>query len=98
MSVQMINNGSEVVIGVSGKFDFSVHKDFREAYRFHQPTGRYVVDFTRVERIDSAALGMLLLLRDHAGGVSADIIIRNCQPQIQKILEVANFHKLFQIH
>jgi len=49
------------------------------------------------EYLDSSALGMLLLLREHAGGESSNIRISKASPEVKKILEVANFEKLFNI-
>ena len=49
------------------------------------------------EYLDSSALGMLLLMREHAGGDHAKIRIVNCRPQIKNILKVANFAKLFTV-
>jgi anti-anti-sigma factor len=47
--------------------------------------------------LDSSALGMLLLLRDHAGGDTANIKIVNCNPDVKKILTISNFEQLFSI-
>ena len=47
--------------------------------------------------MDSSALGMLLLLRDHAGGDNADIALMNISPDVRKILAISNFDKLFKI-
>ena len=48
--------------------------------------------------LDSSALGMLLLLRDHAGGDQAEVEIVNCSPDVKKILTISNFDQLFKIH
>jgi anti-anti-sigma factor len=47
--------------------------------------------------MDSSALGMLLLLREHVDGVRERVRIINCNTEIRKILEIANFDKLFDI-
>ncbi|MCB1654339.1 MAG: STAS domain-containing protein, partial [Pseudomonadales bacterium] len=46
---------------------------------------------------DSSALGMLLLLRDHAGGDNAEIRVINSNPDVLKIFNISNFDKLFDI-
>jgi anti-anti-sigma factor len=87
-----------VVIQVVGRFDFQCHREFRDAY--YQHTGkecRYVVDMSRTDYMDSSGLGMLLLLREHAGGDKADIVISQPNPTITKVLTIANFHKMFKI-
>ena len=49
------------------------------------------------EYIDSSALGMLLLLREHAGNESSNITIEGCNDDIKKIFSISNFEKLFTI-
>ena len=58
---------------------------------------QYIVDLSATEYLDSSALGMLLLLREHAGGESSNIRISKASPEVKKILDVANFEKLFNI-
>ena len=59
---------------------------------------RYVVDMSFTTYLDSSALGMLLLLRDHAGGDHANIRIVHCNEDVKKILSISNFGQLFDIH
>jgi anti-anti-sigma factor len=92
-------NGNRVQIDIRGRFDYKVSKDFRDAYR-HIP-GRagitYQVDLRDVDYMDSSALGMLLLLREHAISRSGVVIIQYPNETIDKILRVANFEQLFEI-
>ncbi len=91
-------DGSELTISVSGRFDFSSHQDFRTAYEnLPNKPQRYVIDMREASYLDSSALGMLLLLRDYAGGDSARIVIAHCNPDVKKILTISNFEQLFQI-
>ena len=91
-------DGAELTIAVNGRFDFSAHQDFRKAYEnvAGQPQ-KYRVDMRDATYLDSSALGMLLLLRDHAGGDDADIAIINCNDDVKKILTISNFDQLFSI-
>ena len=88
--------GSCLTIHVEGRFDFNCHQQFRRAYEGAggSPT-EYVVDLRGTEYIDSAALGMLLVLRESAG--SATVRITNSRPAVRKILQIANFNTLFAI-
>ena len=47
--------------------------------------------------MDSSALGMLLQLKEHAGGSQRSLQIKNANPAIKDILGVANFDQLMQI-
>lgn len=91
------SNGRELTISVDGRFDFSAHQEFREAYEHSSEVGTYIVDLGRATYLDSSALGMLLLLRDHAGGDNSQICIMNCNEDVKKILTISNFEQLFTI-
>ncbi len=99
------SDGQTLTIRIVGRFDFNNHRDFRIAYEGSenkQPSPiaikHYILDFFQTEYLDSSALGMLLLLRDFAGGDKADVKIVNCPPDVFDVLNVARFHKLFSIN
>ena len=78
-------DGQELTINIEGRFDFSSHQDFRKAYESQESKpSRYLVDMKETSYLDSSALGMLLLLRDFAGGDGADISILNCNSDVKK--------------
>ncbi|WP_412536097.1 STAS domain-containing protein [Marinobacter sp. MIT932201] len=92
------DDGQTLVISIEGRFDFSTHQAFRDAYEHGDPTVRnYIVDLSDTTYLDSSALGMLLLLRDYAGGDSARIVIENCNNDVRRILSISNFEQLFNI-
>lgn len=92
-------DGQELTIVIRGRFDFASHQEFRDAYERVAITPRsYLVDLQDTSYLDSSALGMLLLLRDHAGGDSAQIRLINCSSDVRKILAISNFEQLFQIN
>lgn len=98
IQANMSADGQVLTIKVSGRFDFGAHQDFREAYeRGGLSPQCYVVDLHDTDYIDSSALGMLLLLRDHAGGDMADIHIAHCNADVRKVLSISNFEQLFTI-
>ncbi|GAB1261999.1 STAS domain-containing protein [Aurantivibrio plasticivorans] len=91
-------DGSELTISIQGRFDFSAHQDFRRSYEnLETAPSVYFVDMRETTYLDSSALGMLLLLRDHAGGDSSTVKIVNCSPDVKKILTISNFEQLFTI-
>ncbi|MBV1870634.1 MAG: STAS domain-containing protein, partial [Gammaproteobacteria bacterium] len=74
------------------------HQEFRDAYeKSMEPLQQYIVDLKDTTYLDSSALGMLLLLRDHAGGDTASIDIVNCNSDVKKVLTISNFEQLFSI-
>jgi anti-anti-sigma factor len=92
------NSGKELTIKVDGRFDFSAHQEFRDAYEaISSDVNSYIVDLGSTSYLDSSALGMLLLLRDHAGGDNSSIKIVKCNEDVRKILTISNFEQLFTI-
>lgn len=84
-------------IKVSGRFDFSCHGSFRDAYAGAPTTSDFVVDMEETTYVDSAALGMLLLLREHAQRNGTRVTITNVKGAPKEVLEIANFRRLFKI-
>ena len=56
-----------------------------------------MIDLSEVAYIDSAALGMLLVLRERSGSDQSQIKLTGAKDQTLKVLEVADFGRLFEI-
>jgi len=100
MTVEVSLNAStsELVVKISGRFDFSLHQDFRKLSENEAKNVKAItIDLLRTDYIDSSALGMLLILRDKVGDNKSAIKIANAKPDVKKILEIANFDKLFTL-
>jgi len=94
----MSTDGQELTISVQGRFDFSSLQLFRNAYENQEGHPKsYIVDLRESDYLDSSALGMLLALRDHAGGDSSNIRIINCNPDVKKILVITKLDELFTV-
>ncbi|MCF6193917.1 MAG: STAS domain-containing protein [Kangiellaceae bacterium] len=91
-------DGRSLNISIDGRFDFSAHQSFRSSYESISPIpAEILVDLSKTNYLDSSALGMLLLLRDHSGGDSSNITLQGCTDDIRKILTISNFEQLFKI-
>jgi anti-anti-sigma factor len=97
LSTQLSADGSQLTIKPRGHFGFAVYEKFRAAYERRSRDMHYVVDLGDVATMDSSALGMLLVLREHQGGDQARIEITHCSTEVRKILQIANFERLFRI-
>lgn len=92
------DDSNELTIKVTGRFDFSSLQLFRSAYEKILPPPRaYVIDLKDSDYLDSSALGMLLALRDHAGGDDAKIRIINSNGDVRKILVITKLDELFMV-
>ena len=98
MSVESKTADGVLKIKVTGRFDFSVHKEFREATdQIVAGIKNIEVDLSAADYLDSSALGMLLLLRDKVSGDRNVVSIKGADKEVKKILEIANFDKLFTL-
>nr|CRH07449.1 putative anti-sigma-factor antagonist [Candidatus Magnetococcus massalia] len=101
-TISVSRESNQQTISIKGRFNFEMHSQFRTAYQGEveqckEGKMKFIIDLSGTEYIDSSALGMLLLLREEAGSNDANIEIVNARPEIRKILETANFQRLFKI-
>lgn len=87
----------EIVISVSGHFDFRLVTEFRRAYAAITNPSKVVVDLQKTDYIDSSGLGILVYLRKHFNCRKEDIHLINCNNEITKTFKVARFNKMFMI-
>ncbi|TCJ17153.1 anti-sigma factor antagonist [Parasulfuritortus cantonensis] len=93
-------DGNTARLSLEGRFDFHSHRDFRASY--DALLGRadirdILIDFARVDYLDSSALGMLLLLREKAEAGGKKVRLTKLTGSVKQVLEIANFGKLFAI-
>lgn len=99
VKLNIAEDGKEAVVSIAGRFDFSTHVEFRQVLDALRASKyvKYTVDMGAVDDMDSAALGMLLLLRDTVGGDKVDVHLVRCRSEIREMLRMANFQDLFRI-
>lgn len=99
LSIQHDQEHDCTTLQLGEHFDFSVHRQFHDACLGEcKPARSYVIDLGAVSSMDSSALGMLLLLRQHAGGDRSQISIVNANAALRGTLRVAGFDRLFTLH
>ena len=100
VSHEMSDDGKKILINITGRFDYKVSQEFRDTYRQvpGQEGAAYYVNLSGASYMDSSALGMLLLLREHAKCRGGSVFIERPSEQVDSILKVANFEQLFTIN
>lgn len=86
-------------IQVANRLDFAARDAFRhaaDAATAAPQVRKIVVDLRNTAYIDSAALGMLLILRDKAVAAGKTVAIASVPGTVRDILRIANFEKLFE--
>lgn len=89
-------DGNEVTISLPEKFDFQLHKEFRQAYE-ESSVKSLVLDMNKTQYMDSSALGMLLQLKEYTDKNNSKISIKNASNNILQIMQIAHFDKLFEV-
>lgn len=96
MNVQKTKRDGVIILKLPETFDFKAHRSFRDAYQEESRDAEFEVNLAGVSYLDSSALGMLLLLRQHCGDDDARIAITNATPTVMNIFKVAKFDRYFK--
>ncbi len=95
-----IGDDGTATLTLSGQFDFNAYTDFKPYQNQVLETPgvkEIVLDVSKLEYLDSAALGTLLLLREKAQDKNIEIVISGAQGVVKEILEIAHFQRMFRL-
>jgi len=97
-SVNTSENGNDVTLSIEGEFTFNIHTAFRNAYKTFDSSRHFIIDLSNTSYMDSSGLGMIIQLRDFAGGDSAQVNITGANEIVSQVLKVAKFDQLFTLN
>jgi anti-anti-sigma factor len=86
-------------INMRGKFTFSDHLSFKAIFDIFDDKNIDKVEFdiAGVEFVDSAALGLFLLIREEAEQKNKKVSLHGPQGQVKKMFGISRFYELFDI-
>jgi anti-anti-sigma factor len=86
-------------VSISGDLTFIDHAAFKTmATRLLAKQGKpIVIDLARLEFIDSAGLGMLLIVRDETDKAGRSLVLRGPCGQVKRMFDVTKFDTLFTV-
>ena len=92
-------NGNDGNVFLSGELTFTDHVAFREIMKrlIASQDQKIVIDLSKLEFIDSAGLGMLLIARDEAVKANRTLTLNRPQAQVERMFAVTKFGTLFNI-
>lgn len=97
MSVETQRDQDTLTVYLPETFNMTTYHDFNQAYQPHLADARqFVLDFSLTHHLDSAALGLLLLLRQRVGD-GKRIKLINLSDSVESTLKIAQFQQLFDI-
>lgn len=88
-----------VEVRLMGRLEFTDHDRLRDIVALLDPVrdGRFVVDVSGLEFIDSAGLGMLLILLEEAEERSIRLIVRGPQGVVRRSIDLARIGEIMTI-
>ena len=90
--------GNRPCIELPETFNYAHHRDFKSTYTpllDDNNVRELELDFRRTNYLDSAALGMLLMLRKAAEGAGKPVTLANARGTVRDVLDIAHFQTLF---
>jgi anti-sigma B factor antagonist len=100
LSLETRNRGDILIVHCQGRI---VYRDEAATLShvvgevLHQG-GRVVLDLGGVTSIDSAGIGELVFLHNHAQGQKADLKVASPSPLVRELLDLTNVNSLLEIH
>lgn len=88
----------QVALLLPSRFDYGYHKDFQRfcTESIEDETVKSIVfDFSRVEYLDSAALGMMMMWQRRAAVSGKSMSIKGAKGPTAQILTMANMQRIF---
>lgn len=87
------------LVALTGRFTFVDHGGFKTIIEdlLNDDCKKCLLELSGLEFIDSAGLGMLLILKDELEKKSIELVIQKPTGQVEKMLQVSHFDKMFTI-
>jgi HptB-dependent secretion and biofilm anti anti-sigma factor len=102
MTIHVERRDTSAVLCITGRFDFGCHTEFRRVVNDGLAIAHIrhvVVDLSKTEYLDSAALGMLLVLLEKADAAGlGKVTLKGAQGMAHKVLTIARFDRMFAIN
>ena len=95
MKHEIVRSPGLLEVKLSGRLNYDDHDSFRSVLDLfrEQRLGRIVLDLSRLEAIDSAGLGMLIISGAEAERHQVKLEIRNPQGLVRRLMELGRLDK-----
>lgn len=99
MEYTIRDEGRVSVAALKGRLTFAENTAFREMLGRLQksPAHEWMLDLSGIDFIDSAGLGLLIIIRELAEKGNVSLRLRRPREQAERLFEVAKLNKLFTI-
>ncbi|HVI50443.1 MAG TPA: STAS domain-containing protein [Candidatus Sulfotelmatobacter sp.] len=99
MEYEIRDLGQRSEIFLKGRLTFEGNETFRQIYDTVEavPARPVTLDVSAVDFIDSAGLGMVMLLRDCTAAKGGSLALRNPKGQVRRLLDICHMDSLLPI-
>ena len=99
MEFQIASAAGVTEIALSGRLTYDDHQKFNDlkAFAGNVPGGTVVLNLSKLEFIDSAGLGMLVIFEDLARAGNIGVAIRGAHGIVRKLMELVNFGEVIRL-
>ena len=99
MDYSVTRDDHHISVALKGRFTFEDHRKFKTIMDMVEESGTQAISFDLQELayVDSAAIGMLLLLKDMTDSRSIGVTLANANNQVKTILEISSLDQVFTI-
>lgn len=93
---EFIQEGSAVRLRLSGRMTFNDHATMKRVTRslIAERKDRVVIDLSVLDYVDSAAIGMLLIIAESVRSIGGTMVLENAQGQVARVLSVTKIYEL----
>lgn len=99
MEFTISNDGNRRLLNLSGRLTFNDHESFRDITKSLKEQGpnSCSINLSSLEFIDSAGLGLLLLVSETAKDQNINVTLSGARDQVHKMLEITKFSEVIPI-
>ncbi len=97
MDMNISTHGHQCEVFFTGHFTFADNQKFKDVLAIAEASNvrAFILDFTDVTFIDSAVLGMVMILRNTAITHGQSVTIRGANGQPEKVMRMSQFDAKF---
>ncbi len=99
MEFQTRQTGDAIEAHLSGRLEFTDHDRLRDIVALLETpkARRFVVDVSRLDFIDSAGLGMILILQEEAEQKNISMVVRGPRDDVKRSIDLAKIGEIVAI-
>ena len=93
---EFIEEGSAVLLRLSGRMTFNDRATMKRVTKslIAERKSRVVIDLSVLDYVDSAAIGMLLIIAETLRSTGGTMALENAQGQVARVLSVTKIYEL----